>query len=119
MTRHATRQLAERWRETAAEDVAGRLEDDEVYVTVAEVAAVYDVTPQAVYKWIHRGVLDAHTRPGGSYQVPIGALKSDERFDVARARRLQQTLARRHDSQAEISGQEMVEQIRARRRASR
>lgn len=113
-------QLAERWRQTAAADVTGRVEDDdEIYVTVAEVAAVYDVTPQAVYKWIHRGVLDAHTRPGGSYQVPIEALKSDERFDVGRARRLQQTLARRHEGQGAISSEEIVDQVRARRRASR
>ncbi len=118
-SRGAAAGLAERWRQAAAGDVADRTEDDgEIYITVAEVAALYDVTPQAVYKWIHRGVLDAHTRPGGSYQVPVTALASDERFDIGRARRLQQTLARRHEAQGEVSGAETVEQIRSRRRAS-
>jgi excisionase family DNA binding protein len=113
-------ELAERWREAAAESVTGAIEDDgEIYVTVAEVAAVYDVTPQAVYKWIHKGVIDAHTRPGGSYQIPIAALKSDQRFDVGRARRLQRTLARRHENQGDVSTDEMLEQMRSRRAASR
>jgi excisionase family DNA binding protein len=113
-------ELAERWREAAAEDMTGTLEAGaEVYVTVAEVAAVYDVTPQAVYKWIHKGVIDAHTRPGGSYQIPVAALTSDERFDVGRARRLQQTLARRHEHQGDVSTDEMLEQMRSRRAASR
>ena len=59
-------ELAERWREAAAEEVSGVVDEDgEVYVTVAEVAAVYDVTPQAVYKWIHKGIVEAHPRPGG------------------------------------------------------
>lgn len=89
------------------------------YVTVAEVAAVYDVTPQAVYKWIHKGVIEAHTRPGGSYQVPVGALVTDERFDVSRARRLQHALGRRHDDQGTVPTEEMLEQMRSRRAASR
>jgi hypothetical protein len=111
--------LAERWREAAAEDVTGTVDDDnEVYATVAEVAAVYDVTPQAVYKWIHKGVIDARVRPGGSYQIPIAALASDQRFDVGRARRLQHTLARRHESQGDVSTAEMLEQMRSRRTRS-
>ncbi|MGO9908804.1 MAG: helix-turn-helix domain-containing protein [Solirubrobacteraceae bacterium] len=111
--------LAELWREAAAEDVTGRVEDDgEVYVTVAEVAAAYDVTPQAVYKWIHRGVIDAHARPGGSYRIPISALTRDERFDVGRARRLQETLSRTHEAEGSVSTEEMLEQMRSRRRSS-
>lgn len=112
-------ELAERWRDVAAERVVGTVEDDGgVYVTVAEVAAVYDVTPQAVYKWIHRGVIEAHSRPGGSYQIPIAALTADERFDAGRARRLQHALARRHETQGAVSTGEMVEQLRSRRRPS-
>src|ERR687888_266467 len=43
--------LSERWLVVAAEDIRGAVaEDGETYVSVAEVAAVYDVTPQAVYK---------------------------------------------------------------------
>jgi hypothetical protein len=112
-------ELAEQWRTTAATEISGVPDvDGDTYVTVAEVAAVYDVTPQAVYKWIHKGVIDAHTRPGGSYQVPIAALTSDERFDVSRARRLQQTLARRHEHDGDVPLDEMLDQIRSRRRTS-
>lgn len=113
-------QLAEQWREAAADAVGGAVADDgESYVTVAEVAALYDVTPQAVYKWIHKGVIDAHTRPGGSYQVPVSALRADERFDVGRARRLQQMLTRRHGATSDISTEEMLDQMRSRRPSSR
>lgn len=112
-------ELAEQWRTTAATEISGVPDaDGETYVTVAEVAAIYDVTPQAVYKWIHKGVIDARTRPGGSYQIPIAALSSDKRFDVARARRLQQTLARRHEQDGDVPPDKMLEQIRSRRRAS-
>lgn len=113
-------QLSERWRRAATEDLAATVEEeDEVYVTVAEVAAVYDVTPQAVYKWIHRGAIKARTRPGGSYQIPLSAVTSDERFDVARARRVQRDLLRRREGQAAVSTDEMVQQMRSRRAASR
>lgn len=113
-------QLAEQWREAAAETVTGTVEDDgKSYVTVAEVAALYDVTPQAVYKWIHKRAIVAHTRPGGSYQIPVAALRADERFDVGRARRLQQMLTRRHEAAGEVSTDEMLEQMRSRRPSSR
>jgi excisionase family DNA binding protein len=118
--RESARTLAELWRAAAAGDVEGEVDDDnEVYVTVAEVAAVYDVTPQAVYKWIHKGVIEARERPGGSYRIPIGALERDAQFDIARARRLQQELARRHEDQHEVPTDEMVATIRNRRRRSR
>jgi hypothetical protein len=111
--------LAERWREAAAEGVSGLVEEDgETYLSVSEVAAIYDVTPQAVYKWIHKGVVEARTTPGGSYQIASGALVANEHFDVARARRLQQTLARRHEDKEPISTEEMVAEMRSRRKTS-
>jgi predicted transcriptional regulator of viral defense system len=96
--------------------VAGVVEDDgERYVSVAEVAELYDVTPQAVYKWIHTGVLAASERPGGSYQIAVSALQRDPRFDAGHARRLQYTLAHRHESEAEVSAADVVSQVRKRR----
>jgi excisionase family DNA binding protein len=113
-------ELAARWRAAAAADVRGVIEDDgETYLSVAELAAVYDVTPQAVYKWIHKGVIEAHQRPGGSYQIPVAALVADERFDVGRARRLQQALVRRHEDKEPVRADEMLAQMRERRAASR
>ncbi|HEY6888825.1 MAG TPA: helix-turn-helix domain-containing protein [Solirubrobacter sp.] len=112
-------ELSEDWRTTAGEGISASIDDGEEYVSVAEVAAVYDVTPQAVYKWIHKGAIEARSRPGGSYQIPLRALQGDERFDVARARRLQVTLERRHEGQPEVSSDEMLRQMRSRRPTSR
>ncbi len=118
--RESARMLAELWRAAAVADVEGEVDDDnDTYVTVAEVAAVYDVTPQAVYKWIHKGVIEARERPGGSYRIPISALERDARFDITRARRLQQELVRRHEDQNEIETDEMVATLRSRRARSR
>ena len=85
---------------------------------LAEVAAVYDVTPQAVE-------LDPQGRDRVAlatgrliYQIPLSALQRDERFDVARARRLQVTLERRHEGQPEVSSDEMLRQMRSRRPTS-
>lgn len=111
--------LSERWRQAAGEDVTGDVDGDETYVSVAEVAAVYDVTPQAVYKWIHKGAIEAHERPGGSYRIPLSALSRDPRFDTARARRLQHELGRRRETETDVSVGETVEQMRRRRTASR
>lgn len=112
-------ELSERWREAAFVGIEGDVDEDgETYVSVSEVAAAYDVTPQAVYKWVHKGALEARTRPGGSYQIPLSALTRDERFDLRRVRRLQQELTRRREGEPEIPTEEMVEQMRARRRSS-
>jgi excisionase family DNA binding protein len=55
--------LAETWRERVMS-----VEDD-TYLTVAQVAARYAVTPQAVYKWIQKGRIEAEETPGGSYRI--------------------------------------------------
>jgi transposase-like protein len=40
------------------------------FCTVAEVARHFDVTPQAVYRWIDKDLIEWERRPGGSYRVP-------------------------------------------------
>jgi hypothetical protein len=113
-------ELSEQWRRVAGDAIAGSVEDDgEAYLSVAEVAAAYDVTPQAVYKWIHKGAIDARSRPGGSYQIPVSALSRDERFDTGRARRLQHELALPRGRQSDVSAEELLEEIRGRRGSSR
>jgi excisionase family DNA binding protein len=68
-------ELGQLWRQAATADAATPSADDaEVYLSVADVAAKYSVTRQAVYKWIHNGLLGARSRPGGSYQIPESAL---------------------------------------------
>jgi excisionase family DNA binding protein len=68
-------ELSQLWRQAATADASTPSDDDaEVYLSVADVAAKYSVTRQAVYKWIHNGLLGARSRPGGSYQIPESAL---------------------------------------------
>jgi len=63
-------ELADLWREHLVGD------QSEQYLTVAQLAARHGVTPQAVYKWIHSGKIDAEERPGGSYRIPAGQFRS-------------------------------------------
>ena len=55
------------------------------YMTVAQLAARHGVTPQAVYKWIHAGKIEAEERPGGSYRIPIAQLRSSSSLLSRRA----------------------------------
>jgi len=52
------------------------------WLSAAQVAAHYGVTPQAVYKWIGAGRVKAEQTPGGSWRLPAkqfthGAFKAD------------------------------------------
>lgn len=71
--------LADLWREHLA---AGQ---GEQYLTVAQLAARHGVTPQAVYKWIHAGKIEAEERPGGSYRIPAGQFRSSSSLLARRA----------------------------------
>ncbi len=66
-------ELAVEWREllVGAPDV----DDGVSYASVGDVAQHFGVTPQAVYRWIDKGKIEARKRPGGSYRVPV------EQFD--------------------------------------
>lgn len=72
-------ELAELWREHLA------AAQNERYLTVAELAARHGVTPQAVYKWIHSGKVDAEERPGGSYRIPADQFRLSESLRARRA----------------------------------
>jgi hypothetical protein len=91
-------------------------ENGDGYVTVAEAAAAFDVSPQAVLKWIDRGAMTAEILKDGSCRIPAAALETNQRFDRARARRLQASLAQRHDADVPVSNDELLDQIGARRR---
>lgn len=50
---------------------------DEEFLSVAEVASIYQVTPQAVYKWIRSGKVPAETTPGGGrHRIRRSALQT-------------------------------------------
>lgn len=70
LDRHRSGDLAELWREHLAVGLG------EQYLTVAQLAARHGVTPQAVYKWIHSGKIEAEERPGGSYRIPASQFRS-------------------------------------------
>ena len=53
------------------------------FCTVAEVARHFDVTPQAVYRWIDKDLIKWERRPGGSYRIPSDQF---ERLDIERVR---------------------------------
>jgi excisionase family DNA binding protein len=63
-------ELSDRWREHLASG------QGEQYLSVAQLAARHGVTPQAVYKWIHSGKIEADERPGGSYRIPVAQFRS-------------------------------------------
>ncbi len=47
-----------------------RSQGEPEWLTAAQVAAHYGVTPQAVYKWIAAGRVSAEQTPGGSWRLP-------------------------------------------------
>ncbi len=65
--RERSAQLADEWRELLAVSPMPAVAD---HWTVAEVAAHFAVTPQAVYRWIDKDRIDWRRRPGGSYLIP-------------------------------------------------
>jgi excisionase family DNA binding protein len=109
--------LSDRWRRSAVDAITGEQSDSGMLLSVAEVAARFDVSPQAVYKWIHRGVIEHEQRPGGSYRIPTAQFDRKRGFDPERARRLRRELVARARTRGEISSDEIVDQIRARRGA--
>jgi excisionase family DNA binding protein len=57
----------------------------EEYLSVAQLAGRHGVTPQAVYKWIHAGKIEAEERPGGSYRIPAAQFRASSELLARRA----------------------------------
>jgi excisionase family DNA binding protein len=55
------------------------------WLTAAEVAARYGVTPQAVYRWIAAGRVRAEQTPGGSWRLPADQFAGEQISPVASA----------------------------------
>lgn len=101
-------ELADLWREHLA---AGQTEQ---YLTVAQLAARHGVTPQAVYKWIHAGKIEAEERPGGSYRIPAGQFLSSSSL-LARRAETRRKLRELQRGRA-LSDEEIVAALRESRR---
>lgn len=87
-------EMATEWRD----HVLGRERAEPAYLSVADVAARYGVTTQAVYKWLQKGRIDATRGPGGSWRIPAAQFDEDARPGTGRERldELQAHLVRLH-----------------------
>ncbi|HVC88802.1 MAG TPA: helix-turn-helix domain-containing protein [Gaiellaceae bacterium] len=102
-------ELAELWSEVLSS------KEEEDVLTVAQVAARYRVTPQAVYKWIHAGKVDAEETPGGSYRIAASQFRTKRELQERR-RELRRRLAQRTGADGDLSDEELVAAIRESRR---
>lgn len=80
--RERSAQLAEDWRELLAVVPMPAMAD---HWTVAEVAAHFGVTPQAVYRWIDKDRIAWRRRPGGSYLIPAAQFDGVEPMSLNEA----------------------------------
>jgi excisionase family DNA binding protein len=96
--------------------IADRAQAGRQWLTAAQVAAKYGVTPQAVYKWISAGRVRAEQTPGGSWRLPADQfthehIRRDETMELKA-----QLLARAADSPTP-SDEELAVEIVERRRS--
>lgn len=90
-------EMAAQWRE----HLLLRESAEPGYLSVADIAARYGVSTQAVYKWLAKQRIEGTRGPGGSWRIPAAQFRSDTRPAATRERldALQtQLLALRGDS---------------------
>ncbi len=110
-TRMRALRLAGAWRG----HVGDRARVDPEWLSVAQVAAHYGVTPQAVYKWIDAGRVSAERTPGGSWRLAADQFeRNPARQDAATA--LKTKLVEHVASAPGPSDEELAGEIVARRR---
>lgn len=104
-------EMASRWREhLITHDPA-----EPGYLSVADVAARYGVSTQAVYKWLAKGRIQGTRGPGGSWRIPAAQFQADTRPATTRERldELQRQLISLH-RETELPGEEELgSQMRA------
>jgi excisionase family DNA binding protein len=85
------------------------------YLSVADVAARYGVSTQAVYKWLAKGRIEGTRGPGGSWRIPAAQFDADTRPAAARERldALQAQLIALHEGSEPPSEEELAGQLRA------
>lgn len=103
--------LATTWREQVGHDLG--TDAPHGYVTVAEVASHFGVTPQAVYKWCTGGKIAFEKTPGGSYRIPSDQfdLGRGQKSDAAR-REIAERLITKYGAGPQVSEEEIVEAVR-------
>jgi excisionase family DNA binding protein len=106
-TRVRAADLTEFWRQTLRETEKGD------YLSVAQLAGRHGVTPQAVYKWIHSGKIQAEERPGGSYRIPTGQFRTSAALLTRRAETRRKVVQLQGDEP--VTEEEIVAALRANR----
>ncbi len=94
--------------------VLDRPRPDRAWLTAPQVAARYGVTPQAVYKWIKAGRIQAEQTPGGSWRLPADQFDRG-RADPRRLAALKSKLVAHVGDVATVSGEELADEIVGRR----
>lgn len=96
-------EMASQWRE----HLIAREPAEQGYVSVADVAARYGVTTQAVYKWLAKRRIEGTRGPGGSWRIPAAQFEVGTRPATTRDRldALQQQLLSLH-REIELPGEE-------------
>jgi excisionase family DNA binding protein len=109
-TRLKALRLAAAWQQHVTEHASAKPE----WLTAAQVAARYGVTPQAVYKWIRAGRVQAEQTPGGSWRLPVSQFERGSCVDPKRLTALKSKLLSLGGDTA-ISDEDLAEEIVDRR----
>lgn len=91
-----------------------RSRPDTEWLTAAQVAARYGVTPQAVYKWIKAGRVQAEQTPGGSWRLPAAQFDR-ARTDPAHLAALKTRLLEHAGDTPTVTNEELADEIVSRR----
>lgn len=97
--------------------VLDRAHPDTGWLTAAQVAARYGVTPQAVYKWIKARRVTGEQTPGGSWRLPADQFDRG-RTDPRRLAALKAELAELVGDAPDVSDEELADEIVSRRQQS-
>lgn len=106
--------LSDWWRALLADSLGAARR--ERYIPVTDVAAAFDVTPAAVYKWIKLGRIEVEEKPSGGYLVPAEQFDDAQFERMERARRLRRDLKVDRATPRRTSREETVEVMKQRRR---
>jgi excisionase family DNA binding protein len=89
---------------------------DAEWLSASQVAARYGVTPQAVYKWIKSGRVQAEQTPGGSWRLPAEQFHRG-RTDPRRLAALKAKLLEHAGDAPTVSDEELADGIVGRRQS--
>jgi excisionase family DNA binding protein len=96
--------------------VLDRPRRDAEWLTAPQLAARYGVTPQAVYKWIKAGRVQAEQTPGGSWRLPADQFERG-RTDPRRLAALKAKILEHAGDAPTVSDEELTDEIVSRRQS--